>query len=342
MKKLFALVLAVAMVLALASVAFAADTQVGNGNNTVLVYDDNGDALVSYDPHIYQSAAQAAALGTNKDGKNVPYGKTLYIPFVDDAGNVVSDADAVSALKVTAKWTENGKYVKSVEIVKKEGAYMMAIKTTGSNDDAVDVEGTLYITGKAYATATDGEKKVKVAKTEVPVIITLEYDTIDDTTAAANLGVTDTARLYNFEDATTLQDEEFELTFDEMEDVTFTVDTTHQKDLVLKADTDEDEAVEKANPDANMDFYNFYGASFKKTGELFIPADEGSYLYQIVDGAVKTVNAKYDDFDEGFYLNTKTLGYYVVSDIPLNTAATVAPAAEAAAPAANPATGAAL
>lgn len=339
MKKIFALVLAVAMVLSLASVALAANTKIGTKANIVLI---DGSKKITVDNNIYTSAKKAAALDASGDvtGAIVEYGKTAYIPFVDDAGNPVKESDAVSALKVSAKWTENGKYIKSVEILKKEGAYMIAIKTTGSETGSKDVEGTITLSGKAYDSATPTDKKVKADKTEIDVILTLQYPKITTTGTDVN----DDGQLWNFEDQDDLQDEEFELTFEEAEDVTFTVDTTHQKDLVLKMDTDEDEAVEKANPNANMDFFNFYGATFKKTGELFIPADEGSYIYEIVDGALKTVNATYDDFDEGFTIKTKTLGYYVVSDIPLNAAATVAPAAEAAATpaAANPSTGAAL
>ena len=339
MKKLFAVVLAVAMVLALASVAFAGNTNVGTKGNVVVL---NGDKEITVSPYVYATAKKAAALdNTGADNADIAYGKTVFIPFIDEDGAVVKEADAVSGLKVAAKWTENGKYVKSVEIVKKEGAYMIAIATTGSETSSKDVEGTITLTGKAYAASASDAKKVKAAKTEIDVIITLNYAKVN---AGDDYEVTSTGKLYRFDEDGNddMRDEEFELTFEDT-DVTFTVDTTHQKNIVLKFDTDEDSAVEKANPDANMDFYNFYGASFKKTGELFIPADEGSYIYEIVNGAVKAVNATYDDFDEGFTIKTKTLGFYVVSDIPLNNAAaTVAPADGAAATAANPATGAAL
>ena len=54
---------------------------------------------------------------------------------------------------------------------------------------------------------------------------------------------------------------------------------------------------------------------------------------------MKDVDAEYDDYDEGFYLKTKTLGAYVVSDTKLAVAAATETDATATT---NPTTGAAL
>jgi len=321
MKKIFALVLAVAMVLSLASVAMAANTQIGTLGEQALGL-DNFTLTLREKKDVYNDVT----------GEPIPYGETVYIPLKDLDGNAITDSDAVSSLKISAKWTENGKYIKGVEIAKKDGKYFIIIKTTGSEMSDKDVEGTLTLSGKAFA-ASDTDKKTKIEKTEIDVVLTLEYPETKESE------ITDDAQIFLF-NKEELQDEELELTVEDT-DITFTVDTTHQAKLVLSYNDDEVEAVEKANPEANLDFHNFNSATFKKTGTLLIPADEGSYLYEIVDGAVKAVNAKYDDFEEAFILKTKTLGSYVVSDIQLKTGTVVAPAAEAPATA-NPATGAAL
>jgi hypothetical protein len=355
MKKLFALVLAVAMVLSMASIAMAAgNTKIGNNDKiaiteTVLVSEHifNGAVTVAKDPDSHDNAKDVCL-------EAVPYGKTLYIPLYDATGAQIKLADAVDGLKVSAKWDENGDFIKSVEIGKKEGAYYIIIKTTGSSMDDNDVEGTLTITGKAYE-ATNSKKKTSIDKTEVPVVITLEYD---EYTGYAINGVynstltsvipEDPAK-FVFDEKTSkdnsgtkdyyMQDEEFEFTCAKADDVTFTVDTTHQSDIILAMDCDSIDEVEDKYASANLDFYVFNGATFKKTGELFIPADEGTYLYEIVDNTAKEVDAEYDDYDEGFYLKTKTLGAYVVSDVKLATAAATETDATATT---NPTTGAAL
>jgi len=338
MKKLFALVLAVAMVLSLASVAMAANTDLSKNSKQTLL---NGDHEFNVD----------AFQITLRDSKNtfvscadeaVPYGKTVYIPLIDADGKKVTQSDAVSGLKVSAKWDSNGKYVKSTEIVKKDDYYHIAIVTQGSETKEKDVEGTITLTGKAYATPTDADKdqkKVKGDKAEIDVTITLGFKKANDLVA------TEDGLLFNFEDLDE-QDEETEITFEEDDDVSFTVDTTHQGEIVIGMDTDEIDAVEDAYPSANLDFFNFNGATFRKTGTLLLPGEEGQFVYEYKDGALQAVNAKWDSYEEAFVIKTKTLGQYVISDVELAVGAAVAPAEGAAAApavvAANPSTGAAL
>lgn len=344
-KKVMSVVLAAALVVSMSIVAFAA-TGINSKENTVVVYAEDGELLVSYDAHIYDDAENAAALTNDVNGTAVAYGKTVYIPFVDSKGAVVKDANAVSALKLAAKWDHNGKYIDSVEIVKKEGAYMIAIKTTGSEKSEKDVEGTIHISGKAYAATDTDAKKVKVSKTDIDVTLTLGFEEVN---SGDNYTVTKDGRLFKFGDNrdTDMGDEEFEFDFEEFEDVTFTVDTTHQNDLVMKADDKENEAIEKANPNANMDFYNFYGATFRKTGRLFIPAAKDSFVYEVVNGELVEVNAVYDTYDEGVYITTKTLGNYIVSDIalvnaPIESAPTTVSVVTDGVTVSNPSTGASL
>ncbi|MBR6312689.1 MAG: hypothetical protein IKR51_06895, partial [Oscillospiraceae bacterium] len=189
---------------------------------------------------------------------------------------------------------------------------------------------------KAYS--EDKDKKVKADKIEIDVTITLGFAKAETLEADAD------GLLFDFEEMDE-QDEETEITFKEDDDVSFTVDTTHQGEIVIAMDTDEIEAVEDAYPSANLDFYNFNGATFRKTGTLLLPGEEGQFVYEYKNGALQAVNAKWDSYEEAFVLKTKTLGQYVISDVELAVGAAVAPADEAAAPAAvaaNPSTGAAL
>ena len=343
----------------MADVADKASTMVGNGTSTTW-----GGIKQGTQSELYTKTKDIASGGSdNKYLKDVAYGKTVYIPVYAGAvtaksatgktgdlglGAQFTKADDVDGLKVSAKWDKNGEYVESVELVKKDGKYWVAIKTTGSSMDDNDVEGTITFTGKAYeyewnstkSTWEVSDKKTKIEKAEYDVIITLNYKEYNGSEAnkAYELIYEDPC-VYVFDENAVMSDEEFEFTCDEADEVTFTVDTTHQSDIILAMDTDSIDEVEDAYPAANLDFYVFNGATFRKTGELFIPADEGEYLYEVVDGAVKDVDAEYDDYDEGFYLKTKTLGAYVVSDTKLAVAAATEADATATT---NPTTGAAL
>ena len=50
---------------------------------------------------------------------------------------------------------------------------------------------------------------------------------------------------------------------------------------------------------------------------MFLPAPKDSFVYEFVNNELVLVNAVYDTFDEGFYVKTKVLGNYVVSDVAL-------------------------
>lgn len=91
--------------------------------------------------------------------------------------------------------------------------------------------------------------------------------------------------------------------------------------LGTKADADLD--IVKANPDADLTFLTFKGTpSFSSNAKVEIYADEDTYLYEIKDGKVVESNFKYDDDAAAFVGKARTLGAYVISDIKLVNAAT--------------------
>jgi hypothetical protein len=125
------------------------------------------------------------------------------------------------------------------------------------------------------------------------------------------------------------------------------VNVTGQGKLLLYYDEKFNASVAAAYPYANLDFVNFNGASFNRTGTLSILAEEGSYLYALnADGSLSKISAEYDEYEEAFKISTRTLGKYVISDTELtlvaaSTSSTASSSNSSTGTKTNPGTGAA-
>ena len=364
MKKVLALVLAVAMVLSLSAVSFAAFN-----SNSELIPDDEdikGYIDVKQDSaSTWSSSKKEMSPLKGTDADMVAYGKTVYFAILvadtEDgvATNPATDSKQVAGLKVTPKWTDGEKFVKSVEIVKKGGNYYVAVATTGSDVDSNDLSGKIYLKGYA-GTGSDKHKvdgyfnvdltlayaKYEVSDKGAVTMAAKSYqnEDVEDanaTVSAKKLFVVDDKVVYDLDD---LEEDEYTVYFgtDTKSAVaSIVVDVNNEDDVLLAYDVDEVEAVADAYPEANLDYVALTG-TFKKTGEVTVYADEGTYLYKVVDGKAVAMDAEYDEWEEGFVFKTKTLGTYVISDVELKAAATVTPGTTEGGNTTNPSTGAAL
>lgn len=126
-------------------------------------------------------------------------------------------------------------------------------------------------------------------------------------------------------------DEQYALKFDYDDEVDFefgsepnegcfTVDVSGQGKIYFEMNTDPDENIIAANPDADIRFVNFIGMNngdvkFHRTGEFSYEMESGAVCYQLVDGKLVDIpNAGYDSSDESFYFKTNRLGRFVFAD----------------------------
>ena len=332
MKKALALVMAIAMVASMAAVAMATNLNPSN--------DYDGYSRFSGSPWTYSKAAG----WKNVTGQNVTFGTTVYIPLVADNSvsavpgedaaldKYVTKADAVSNIKVSAKWEENGEYVKGVSIAKVDGIYCVAIATTGHELEAVNVIGEISLSGKTADKTGDTVTKTSVKGQKCGVEIVLGYGDVIEAGALKQEVAVKSKEVYDFDG---ISEEEYEIIFKNGTATTAVVETYMKntgETYIAYNETENDELLD-AYVDADLLFYNFV-ASFRRTATVTLYAEEGSYLYEVVDGQLVEVDAEYDEWEEAFVWKTRTLGNYVVSDVELEVAAEEVVAT-------NPSTGAA-
>lgn len=342
MKKTFALVLAVAMVMSLAAVSFAAD--------------HNNDALSLVGPFKYDGDIDSGAGGVVEDV--IEYGKAAYWQILYSDAAVENYKD-VEKLKVKAKWEMGSDLVESLSIVKKrvggagastfvaptEGnyAYFVEVKLAAKDTTSdADIIGTLTFNKK---NSDDSDIEFDDADIDITVNVFYDKNYLD----FADYKVTgdvdnlkyDTKYLLKFD-----YDDEVELSFGNTNggdnEGIFTVDVSGQGKILFQYNTKVDEAIADANPGATMKFINFNNAKFNRTGEFMYEMEDGAYAYQIVDGKLTAIpGCDYDESDEAFYFNTRVLGSYVFSDVELVDAPAVVEVPDVEAPVENPTTGAA-
>ena len=74
-------------------------------------------------------------------------------------------------------------------------------------------------------------------------------------------------------------------------------------------------------PKANIDFISWNAEpATNRTGDLYITADEDTFLYEVTENGIKEVKgAKYDEDEGAWHIRTRKLTSYAVSDIELDT-----------------------
>lgn len=345
MKKTFALILAVAMVMSMAAVSLAAQTStqllsLGKASK----YDSDENSL-----KVFGEATKDSGVLT------LQYGKSAYFLITEKDVGPLTEYKTVEKLKVKAKWEMGGDLVKSLNVVKK---YVKAANSSGQlSDDGyyyflelstnakeatsdADIVGTLTFNRKKNDTDKVVEIKDEDEDIAVNVFFENNYNTMGKIISDRDYLKWDTKYLLKFD-----CDDEVELGFGYKtggsNEGTFTVDVSGQGKIMFYYLTTADEAIAAANPGAKLKFINFFNAKFNRTGEFAYEMEDGKYAYQIVDGKLVAIpGCEYDDSDETFYFNTRVLGSYVFSDVELVNAAAVVDAPTTA-PVQNPTTGAA-
>lgn len=342
MKKTFALVLAVAMVMSLAAVSFAAPTRTTSTVTAAAKAGKQNDMLSLTGPFRYDGDAH------QMKSELIQYGKAAYWQ-IEYNGNPVTNYNDIEKLKIKTKWEMGSDLVESLKIVKKNVSsnyeYFVELKTkaTATTSDS-DIIGTLTFNMKKNKDATNPTWEFDDADIDLTLNVYFENSWLDSAASyvigkntVSPVFKPDTKYLLKF-DSDGEEDLEFGL---EQNEGTFTVDVSGQGKVVLEFNTTANDAIVAANPGAKMFFVNFNNVKFNRTGEFAYESETFEYVYEIKDGKLVNIpSAEYDDADETIYFNTRTLGAYVFSDVELVDAVVDAPVVTAPVET-NPSTGAA-
>lgn len=329
MKKVFALVLAVAMVMSLSAVSFAAYTPSVDG------VDEVGEVALGY-----------SADKNTMTAKQIQYGKAAYFPLLAQ-GELFDNSEIVDGMKVKADYemgkelvAENGISIvkKRVDNMKKDGTivaddkgdegyyYFIEVKTVAKETTSdADIIATLELNKSKKGDDAGKDYKVKDFEVDIEINVGYEHSYLDSGMDTELMVDEDTVGDgYNLDPETYYllkydYDDEVEFTFGAenggKNEGTFTVDVSGQGKNLLWYDTIVDEAIAAANADAKIFALNFNNTKFNRTGEFLYEGEDFEYAYQLMaDGSLKLLG----EFDgEEVTFKTRVLGSYLFSDVEL-------------------------
>ena len=380
MRKFFALALAVAMVMSLAAVSFAAEVTADMDIVGPYRYDSDDNIMIAPGEKndVIRYGGGAYYLIKIKDGtataaeaiKNFKEVEKLKVKAEFEMGEDL--VDSISIVKkyvdATATWTPAGATATAFGIASELGGataansgyyYFVELKVASKQTTAdADIVGTFEFNRKADddvksttnpITTGSGSGIGKIKDKEIDFSFNVFYkDTWLNSANRNDLELTGDVDLkYDTNYALKFNcDDEVEISFgdskhDGTNEGTFTVDVSGQGKVFMNYNTKADEAIVAANPGVKMFFLNFNNVKFNRVGEFVYEMDDVAAAYKVVDGKLVEIKGVEIGADEVTF-NTRVLESYVFADAELvnPVAAVEAPAVEAPV-ATNPSTGAA-
>lgn len=245
--------------------------------------------------------------------------------YLDSTGSgdgypFVHESQAVRHIKIKADWDEGKAHIDSLSITKKRYknspyaaesgvkryAYFLAIEIKDRDSTSTSVKD---VSGTVKLKKTSGSHRFDYDDVQADFDFEIGFNPPED----SNVIPIDPALFEPDEDFDEDTDEEFE--FEADGDSYYVANTKNQKKIVLGLDTDYDDEIGDRYEYANLSFWNGNGASFSRSGYLYLCAGEDDSLYAIDDdGDLKLLHPDYDHYEDCFVIRTRTLGRYVASD----------------------------
>lgn len=259
-------------------------TYTGSDASTELLsttyYKEIGDTTYYVDTTVVDDAEKlvAALANAGVEAKKVDSDNTVYA----DSSDVVKTYEEVKALLLAEVTGYQNTPVEKFEA--KDGyTYWVEIKTKEDDTTKVlDLAGVLRI-GSTKNKAEDATNAFQLdTSLDNRVYDSGAYVTVEDEWTFAP----DSRSVVKFSDDA----EDVVLYFGENEAAWFEFDARGQSALNLEFTFDFNKEIADLFPEANIDFLTFTSKpATNRTGDLYIVADEDTYLYEVTDDGVKTV-----------------------------------------------------
>ena len=278
------------------------------------------DAFKSLEDTIYKDSEESKARDAMKallsdstvtiENKTESSRSVKYSDLASDNKTAVVDAIFAAAKKAAKETTYNSEY-----------KYMVVITLKDSTSTKVkDLAGDIRVGKTLTAAKNDAE-----AGNKFELDLEVKHFS-EEAGSSANDSITvvcdknNVNHVLEIEDDADVTDIEFgnggELAL-------FTVNLDGQSDVNVGYSTKFDADIAAKYPDANLEFIKWTASPvFNRTGDLYIYADEDTFIYEVTaDGLKEVSKAEYDEDYGAWYLRTRKLGSYVISDTELDLSA---------------------
>ena len=305
LKKVTAAVLALVMSLGLVSVAFADDEPViyVSDSSKIYVYDSSEGKNIEVtaeelNDHVASEAKiYIELLGEENDDKSTINTYNAY--FTSKVGTL-KDGPNIEYVKVYDTGDSNGKYI-----------YCVSLQVPAVSTKSYDLAGEIAVAKTTTAAKNLEDAYVFDLSTEV------KYAAQEDVGADGSILVSeDEGYLLSFSDDADYVDIEIGTDL-----ALFSVDVSGQSDVNMLFSTKYNADFAAMYDYANIDFLSFTKSPvFNKIGDLYIYADEDTYIYEVTeDGAKEISGAEYDEDYGAWHIRTRSLTSYAISDVELDT-----------------------
>lgn len=272
-----------------------------------LVKHNNGNFYDFMKKSATMADVDAAGYATLVYGKYIDENGTDISATIDDVAEHEAVVAAAQAAAADAGFNYDTAYTYWVEIKTKED----------DTTKVLDLAGVLHI-GSTKNKAEDATNAFQLdTSLDNRVYDSGAYVTVEDEWTFAP----DSRSVVKFSDDA----EDVVLYFGENEAAWFEFDARGQSALNLEFTFDFNKEIADLFPEANIDFLTFTSKpATNRTGDLYIVADEDTYLYEVTDNGVKEIpNAEYDEKEGAWHIRTRKLGAYAISDTELDTSRTL-------------------
>ena len=295
----------------LSKVADLSAFETKNGDTTLFGSDKVSENTNGYQKGEKAFAGKSEAEAAAKAENGVAVVDASHMVYVDKTANTTVIADSKDK---AVDWAI-AKIIKDASVADSNAyTYWVEVKTKKSDSTKeLDVAGTLYLgTSKNKAEDKNNEAGIdftlsnRVSDYNEPGIVEDDYTFEADKNGAVKFS----------DDA-----EEVTLYFGSKEDAWFTFNAKGQSALNFGYTLKFNKEIADLFPKANIDFISWNAEpTTNRTGDLYITADEDTFLYEVTEDGIKEVNgAEYDEDEGAWHIRTRKLGAYAISDMELDT-----------------------